>query len=330
MSDFTSLHQGETRIHHVKAPANPTLKTYNFYLVEHSEGLYLIDAGMNNEHCEKAFMHMLQKLNFTMEDLNGIILTHHHPDHVGLVHRIQRRNPNIKVYAHPASIPYITQDKEFLVERIAFFEEMYHVMDAMPDAHRQIEEMKKSLVANEPLRIEGDIELIQEGDQILDFNVVEVPGHAPDQIMLYDPNKKWAFVGDLVIEHMSTNAIIEPDREGRLLPTVTQHLESLYRCLSLKAMRLFSGHGDVIQETESVIQNKIARLQQKQERIMNLIRAGYRTAGEMARFYYQDNYKQQFFLVMSEVIGLLDHLERTGRIVSRKMRGKYHYFIRLS
>lgn len=325
MSKLTGFQQGKTLIYMIEAPADAALKTINSFLVHHAEGLYLIDAGMDNDACWGAFNQAMEQLDFSAADLSGIILTHHHPDHVGLVHRIRKLNPQVKVYAHPLAIPYITHDKEFLGNRIAFFEKLYSEMDGMPEAAEQLEKFRASFIKNEAFRIDGDIELIQEGDNLLNFKVIDVPGHAPDHILLYDSDGKWAVAGDLVIEHMSTNAIIEPDAGGRLIPTVTQQLASLERCLSLDVQLLLTGHGRVIHSPNPVIEDKISRIKHKLERIMNLIRAGCDTAGSMARLYYKDIYVNQFFLVMSEVIGLLDHLERTGYVVRRKSDGVYHY-----
>lgn len=325
MSNPTGFQREDTMIYTIEAPANAALKSINFFLVDHAEGVYLIDAGIDNDACWEAFMNVMQQHNFTVSDLKGVILTHHHPDHVGLVHRIKKLNQELKVYAHPLAIPYITHDKEFLTQRISFFEKLYAEMDGMPEAAKQIEKFNTSFVNNEAFRIDSDIELLQEGDTILNFKVLDVPGHAPDHILLYDPKRKWAIAGDLVIAHMSTNAIIEPDASGRLIPTVTQQLQSLRRCLSLDVNVLFVGHGKLVHTPKEVIEDKVARIEHKLERIMNLISEGYDTAGSIARLYYKDMFEKQFFWVMSEVIGLLAHLEHTLCVVSSNTDGIYHY-----
>lgn len=325
MSNLCGFQRGGTSIYAIEAPGDAALRTINSYLVVHAAGLYLVDAGLDNAACWEAFMRVMHELDYSIRDLKGIILTHHHPDHVGLVHRIRKVHAGVSVYAHPLAVPYITHDKVFLKNRIRFFERLYGEMDGMPDGEKQIEKFKSSLIKSEAFRIEGDITLIQEGDTVIDFTVLHVPGHAPDHIMLYDPKRQWAIAGDLVIEHMSTNAIIEPDAGGNLLPTLTQQLSSLQRGLSLKADIWFTGHGKAVRDPQTVIRSKIARIEQKLERIRQFMREGYDTAGSMARLYDKEIYENQFFLVISEVIGLLDHLERAGLVYRRKIDGIYHY-----
>ena len=327
MSNAMSFERSGTVITVIDAPGNSELRTINSYLVAHASGLYLVDAGMDKASCWEAFIRVLQQQGYQVEDVKGIILTHHHPDHVGLVHRIRKLHPSVRVYAHPLALPYITYDKDFLNKRINFFEQLYREMDSMPDAVKQIEKFKASFIANEAFRIEGDITIIQEGDSLLDFIVLDVPGHAPDHILLYDPVRKWAIVGDLVIEHMSTNAIIEPDAKLSLIPTVTQQLSSLQRCLQLDMNLMFTGHGIVIHDPKPVIASKIAKMEQKLDKMQQLIADGYDTAGRIARLYEKDVYERQFFLVISEVIGLLTHLEQVGCVVRRKVYGIYHYAV---
>ncbi len=325
MASLQGYQRQGTTIHVIEAPEETALRSVNAFLVEHADGLYLVDSGWDNEACWDAFMHAMQELGYAIADLRGIILTHHHPDHAGYVHRIQKLHKTVAVHAHPLAIPYVTHDKPFLIRRIRFFDTLYREMDGMPDAAKQIEKFESAYIKSEAYRIEGDLEHLQEGDTILDFQVLDVPGHAPDHIMLYDAERKWAIVGDLVIAHMTTNAIIEPDANGRLIPTVTQQLTSLKRLSALDVDILFTGHGDVIPTPQEAIQSKIGRIEQKLERIANYIRDGYSTAGSMARLYDKAVYEKQYFLVMSEVIGMLDHLERTGQVVSRVYDGIYHY-----
>jgi len=325
MNSLTAYQRNKTTVYAIEAPSNAALRTINFYLVDHDGALCLVDAGMDNDACWDTFTMVMQELDYAIADLASVILTHHHPDHVGLVHRIRERNPKLKVYAHPLAIPYLTQDRSFLTNRLSFFEKLYRSMDGMPEAERQMERWRASIDEQEPFRLSGDIDCVRDGDSILDCAVLDVPGHAPDHVLLHDPLRKWAFAGDLVIEHMSTNAVIEPDANGRLLPTVTQQIASLKRCLSLDVNLLFTGHGTVIREPQAAIESKLTRIEQKMERMMSFIRDGYATAGSIVRTYARDTLDKQYFLVISEVVGMLDHLERTGHVVSRLKNGVYHY-----
>src|SRR5699024_1887111 len=80
-----------------------SLLTFNFYLVEAAGKLLLIDAGVHTDKCWNYFQEVLTTNKLTVEDIDAIILTHHHEDHTGLVNRI-REIKDIPLYAHEKAV----------------------------------------------------------------------------------------------------------------------------------------------------------------------------------------------------------------------------------
>ena len=70
-------------------------------------------------------------------------------------------------------------------------------------------------------------------NQLFGFDCIEIPGHTPDQVTFYHQVSKGLFVGDLLIEHMSSNAFVEPDSNGNRPKTLVQQKLSLEKCLTL-------------------------------------------------------------------------------------------------
>lgn len=307
----------------VQVPVPSSLKSVNFYLVKTGQSLILIDAGYNNGDCRKALHDTLKKYGFGIKDLTHIVLTHHHIDHVGLVNWITAEHP-IPVYAHPLSFPRLKRDAAFLQMRMAFYQKLYEEMGCGDRGKKQVEHLKKAMKENESQKITAD--LVDIGERFGEyFEVLEVPGHAPDQIALYDRKQERLFAGDLLISHISSNALVEPDENGKRMPSLLIHMVSLRKCLSLPIDEVYSGHGTVIHQPKNLIQKRLDGMEKKAERFLTLIRNGKRTANEIAETYYQDVYDQQFSLVMSEVIGHLDYLERQGNIQKEKVHGVWHY-----
>ncbi len=304
-------------------PQNSSLKSYNFYLVKHGQSLFLIDAGVNNDECWNGLVTALNRNGYTLSNLTGIILTHHHRDHIGLVNRITSEYA-IPVYAHPLSIPHLKRDPGFLEMRIDFFKKLYEEMDCTENGTRQIEFLKMSLAANQHQALETDITPIN-NEQLFHFSIIETPGHAQDQIGLYDKEKNWLFAGDLLLEHLSSNALVEPDWDGNRIQTIGQHLHSLQKALTLNAELVFPGHGILIKEPNAIIKKRMARIQAKSERIYQLIQARTCTGNSIALSLYKHVYEQQFSLVMSEIIGHLDYLEHQGKVTKKMIRGIRHY-----
>lgn len=307
----------------VVVPVSSSLRSVNFYLIKSEQSLILIDAGFNNEHCWDALQETLAQNDLSITDLTHIFLTHHHIDHVGLVNPIVELHP-IPVYTHRASFPRLKRDEQFMQMRIEFFANLYEEMGCGEAGKKQIEHLVQALHKNKSNRINCDLFEIKNGS-LLHFDLIEVPGHAPDQVAFYDQSEQQLFAGDLLIEHISSNALVEPDRFGKRMKTLIEHEQSLRDCLSLSIEAVYSGHGNVIQHPKELIIKRLNGIKTKAERFLSLIKEGKTTACEVAQAYYKDIYTKQFSLVMSEVIGHLDYLEAQGNVEKRYVNGILHY-----
>lgn len=306
-------------------PDRSSLKSVNFFLVKQEHSLSLIDAGWNNEECWDGLIETLQKNGFTIKDITEIILTHHHIDHIGLVNRITAENP-ILVFSHPESILRLKRDADFLEMRIAFYSQLYREMGCGENGEKQIVYLKNAIKRNKQNAIQADVMEITT-NQLLDFTIIEVPGHSPDQLSFYDKKNNWLFSGDLLIEHISSNALVEPDLFGNRIPTLLQHIDSLKKCLALNVDMVFPGHGTIIEQPNELISKRLHRIDAKAERLLQLIQSGCSTGSDIAKSYYKNTYYEQFSLVMSEIIGHLDYLEDNERIGKELIQGIWHYSV---
>ncbi|MFD1705960.1 MBL fold metallo-hydrolase [Siminovitchia sediminis] len=307
----------------ILVPVPSSLKSMNFYLIQSDTSLILIDAVHNHTQCWNALNDMLHNNDLAFNDITHIVLTHHHADHVGLVNKIVKKHP-IPVYAHPLSIPRIKREPEFMQMRIEFFENLYEEMGCGERGKWQVQKLKEAVISNHSQRIEGHLHPLTPG--ILDhLEVIHIPGHAPDQIALYDRSQQLLFSGDLLIHHISSNALVEPDQDGKRIRSLSLHLESLKKCLELPVAILYPGHGPRITNHRELISKRITGKKRKAEDFLSLINAGYSTASGIAKAYYKDRYEKQFSLVMSEVIGHLDYLEEEGRVKKNLINGIWRY-----
>ncbi len=320
-----NLKKADFEVFPIIVPDKSSLRTVNFFLVRQEHSLSLIDAGLNNEECWMALLESLNRNGFTLSDLTEIILTHHHIDHIGLVNKITSKYP-IPVYAHSDSIPRLKRDKNFLGMRVEFFAQLYKEMGCNENGDRHVAYLKKAIGQNKQSAIQADISGIVE-EQLLNFNIIEVPGHAPDQIAFYDKRNSWLFAGDLLIEHISSNALVEPDLFGRKIPSLSQQIDSLKKCLALDVDLVLPGHGALIERPKLLISKRLERIEAKINRLIQLIESGISTGNDLALSYYKNTYYEQFSLVMSEIIGHLDYLEVQGRIKKNFTNGIWHYFV---
>lgn len=154
--------------------------TANVFCVGSRKEYILIDSGIFMK--TNYLISALEENKYKLENLKTIILTHCHCDHIGGVKKLLD-NSNAKVAAHKNDVPYILQE--------AVIDGPYHKM--------MIEEQKamKQLNCAVP-RV--DIILKNEGI-IENYKVINVPGHTPGSIALYQQDKKQMFFGDIIREN---------------------------------------------------------------------------------------------------------------------------------
>src|SRR5205823_13881479 len=60
------------------------LRTVNVYALIGKDGWALVDAGIGVPEARAAFWEGLQRIGLTVDTIRAIVLSHDHPDHIGL------------------------------------------------------------------------------------------------------------------------------------------------------------------------------------------------------------------------------------------------------
>src|SRR5699024_9892597 len=98
-----SIRMSSPQINPIIVPTKSNLRSYNFYLTQSNGKRLLIDAGVDSEKSWSKLTDQLSQNNLEVSNLDAIILTHHHADHIGLVNRIREKS-NIPLFAHPKAL----------------------------------------------------------------------------------------------------------------------------------------------------------------------------------------------------------------------------------
>ncbi len=74
----------------VRLPVGSSLQAINVYLMEDGKGLTLVDTGVRTAECRDALKSALSHPDFESYQLTKVIVTHFHPDHIGLAGELAR------------------------------------------------------------------------------------------------------------------------------------------------------------------------------------------------------------------------------------------------
>src|SRR4051794_34430658 len=68
---------------------NNSLRYVYVYAFETERGPYIVDAGWNTDEAYETLDSGLIQAGFAMKDVQGVLVTHIHPDHYGLAGRVR-------------------------------------------------------------------------------------------------------------------------------------------------------------------------------------------------------------------------------------------------
>lgn len=98
------------------------------------------------------------------------------------------------------------------------------------------------------------------------FEVIHTPGHSPDHICLYEPDRGWLFSGDAYIGGR--------DKALRADYNIWQIIDSLQKLVKLEVTFLFTGSGRVRENACTDLLGKIHYLEDTAEQVLELHRRG--------------------------------------------------------
>lgn len=191
----------------VELPNNP-LQQLNTYVIKGEDRSLLIDTGFNREECRENLMAGLKELNIDLDKLD-VFATHLHADHTGLLNEFAESNVG-EVINLDRNI-YASATDGFMINdmsRIEHWEEMEEQVtlfdikqDGVTYHHHPAYKFCAPARINFTIVREGDI--ISVGDY--NFEVIEVPGHTPGQVNLFEREHKVYISGDHILDIITPN-----------------------------------------------------------------------------------------------------------------------------
>jgi glyoxylase-like metal-dependent hydrolase (beta-lactamase superfamily II) len=209
----------------------------NWYLVESEDGLTVVDAGLPGYWPE--FGAALGAIGRDVRDVQALVLTHGHPDHIGLAERI-RVETGARVLVHEADEILARTGKQPARERSA----LRYLW--RPAAIRLF--MHFSHAGGAAITRPTELETFRDGD-VLDVpgrpQAVHTPGHSAGECCLVFTDHRVLFVGDALNTLNTLTGRRGPQvPPGAFNDSSEEALASLRRIEGLDVDVLLPGHGE--------------------------------------------------------------------------------------
>ncbi len=245
----------------------------NAYLVGR-EPAYLLDPGSGEPEELQRLFAVLDAQREGGLRLTALVLTHHHPDHIGGVQACVERY-RLPVFAHPLTA-------RALRGKIAVTHEI-HEGDHL------------------------DLGKAPDGQGTWHLEALHTPGHAPGHLAFYEPRYRLLLAGDMV-STLSSIVIAPPD--GDLII----YLNSLQRLRTYDCRLLLPAHGSASARPRQTIDECIAHRVKREEQLLAALGTTPRSVPELAQELYQGLPAALMRFAELQILAGLRKLRHEGRV----------------
>jgi len=319
-------------IHCLPIPTPFAVGRVNCYLIE-DDPLTLVDTGPNSGKALDALERALREHGHRIEDLQRIVITHQHLDHLGLVGILADRS-SAEVCALDLLAPVMEEfgahaerDDELAEALMLRHGIPRDVVTALRSVSRSFRGWGGSAPVGRPL---ADGEKLAFAGRTLE--VQHRPGHSPSDTLFWDPERAELIGGDHLIKHISSNPLISRPLGGRSGDVgggrpraLMMYIESLRETRELPAEVVLAGHGQPVTDHVALIDERFAMHERRAAKLAGLIGERPQTAYELAQALWGNVAVTQAFLTLSEVLGHVDLLVDREEVRETEVGGVIRY-----
>jgi glyoxylase-like metal-dependent hydrolase (beta-lactamase superfamily II) len=241
-----------------------------------AEGVTLFDAGYGTPDATEAMTAQLAALGRTPADVRRLIVSHFHPDHVGMAGWLKEQNPDLELVMHGKDAEvYSGMDRGHDAwESTMRAWSILHgfdpdELDQANEERRERHRREKAKLKEEAPQQEHDTakvteqrqwemqrvqpsRLVEDGEEITfdGWTLVSLwtPGHTPGHLCITIPDERLTFTGDHVLSRITPNVSYHTEDEEAGRNPLEEFLASLQKTADLDTRLALPAHEDLIED----------------------------------------------------------------------------------
>ena len=305
----------QQNVHMMPIPTPFAVGPVNCYLIE-DDPLTLIDPGPNSGDSLDALEHQLAQLGHSIDDIELLILSHQHIDHLGLINIVANRS-GAEVACLNYCVPFLENYEEEAIADDQFASDTMILHGIAPEVARALRSVSAAFrswgSSAHVDRVLHDGDVIELRDRKLE--VSWRPGHSQSDTTFWDPEARTLVAADHLIKHISSNPLMARSRGGgERIQALVAYDASMEMTRNVPAQLVLSGHGEPIEDHVKLIDDRLKGRKKRTEKIYRLIAEQQRSAHALAQATWGNIAVTQAYLTLSEILGHADIMLNEGRI----------------
>lgn len=290
----------------------------NAYVVEADDGLLLIDCGTDWEPGREALRRGFQSLGLDESSVHTLLVSHLHPDHVGMASRLVREL-GCRFVMHERAAVLVDQynDTPGYAARLTDLAHAHGVPESVLEAAVRVRRPDYMPIIDPPDHVVADGEEISLGSS-RSLTVVHTPGHEPAHICLRDSRTGVFFSGDHILPRISPVIMYEPEIGDPL----GDYMASLRKLIDMKIGVTYPAHGTLIDQGDERANQILLHHDRRLRDMVDLVNVADTTAWAVMTQSFRPNLDPvSARLAFLETVSHLEHLRLHGRIGSQEREG---------
>ncbi|KTE91571.1 Zn-dependent hydrolase [Desulfitobacterium hafniense] len=308
-------------LNEIPLPHNP-LKTLNSYIVLSGDRPLILDTGFDLEVCKAAFMEGVEELQIDLQKTD-LVLSHMHVDHTGLADFLVERGCQVYIGEKDGILLNNYRTSPGLI--MGELNKVLNLGQEMNSTEKAVFDITpKKPLAYTPLN-EGDC--LETG--LYQWEVINIPGHSPGHIGLYERRHKLFLGGDHILNEITPNITFFHYK----IDSLGNFIRSLEKIRGYDIEQVFPAHRSLIANHRQRIDELIAHHQERLVEIAEILRDGKKTVGQTAskmqwelRYNSWDDFPlAQKWFASGEAMAHLEHLVHKGDVRRVNHDGEAYY-----
>lgn len=309
-----SRHEIQPGVFWLRMPLPFQLDHINLWLLRDGDGWVIVDTGFANDTVRELWQRILDALDGPVKRL---IVTHFHPDHLGLATWLQEKTgaelwmtTGEFLTAHAVWNEYGGHGARYMVEQFrqhGLGEELLAKFQRRGSGYRlavpTLPDYFNRIMDGDVVRIDGR-----------EWRIVVGHGHAPEHAALYCRELDVLISGDMLLPRISTNiSVFAVTPTADALGWFLRSLSDMARDLPPQTLVLPS-HGLPFTGVQARVEALHAHHADRLRELEEACEAPQSAAGLLATLFPRALDTHQTMFAMGEAIAHLNHLEKAGRL----------------